>query len=73
MPREKGKKNAAASERSELLIIWHLTDQGMMDPELLYKPPFTDVAPTGPEQLFDEANVVRLFRKIQAINETAVA
>jgi type I restriction enzyme R subunit len=45
----------------------------MMDPALLYEPPFTGVAPTGPEQLFDEAKVVRLFRKIHAINETAVA
>jgi len=55
------------------MIIEHLTDQGMMDPALLYEPPFTDIAPTGPERVFDEARVARLFSKIQAINDSAVA
>ena len=55
------------------MVIEHLTDQGVMDPALLYEPPFTDVAPTGPEQLFDEEQVTQLFTKIQAINESAVA
>ncbi len=43
------------------MIIEHLTDQGTMDPALLYEPPFTDIAPTGPERVFDEARVARLF------------
>jgi len=55
------------------MVIEHLTDQGMMEPSLLYEPPFTGIAPTGPEHLFDEAKVVRLFDKIKAINESAVA
>jgi type I restriction enzyme, R subunit len=55
------------------MVIEHLTDQGVMDPALLYEPPFTDVAPTGPERLFDEEKVTRLFTKIQAINDSAVA
>jgi type I restriction enzyme R subunit len=55
------------------MVIEHLTDQGVMDPALLYEPPFTDVAPTGPEKLFDEEKVTRLFTKIQAINDSAVA
>jgi type I site-specific restriction endonuclease len=55
------------------MVIEHLTDQGVMEPELLYEPPFTDVAPTGPEKLFDEEKVTRLFTKIQAINDSAVA
>lgn len=55
------------------MVIEHLTDQGTMDPELLYEPPFTGVAPTGPEHLFDEARVVRLVSKIREINESAVA
>lgn len=55
------------------MVIEHLTDQGVMDPALLYEPPFTDLAPTGPDQLFDEQQVTQLFRKIRAINESAVA
>jgi type I restriction enzyme, R subunit len=55
------------------MIVEHLTDQGVMDPALLYEAPFIDVAPTGPENLFDEEKVARLFTKIQAINDSAVA
>jgi type I restriction enzyme R subunit len=55
------------------MVIEHLTDQGVMDPALLYEPPFRDVAPTGPEHLFDEEKVTRLFTKILAINDSAVA
>jgi type I restriction enzyme R subunit len=55
------------------MIIEHLTDQGVMDPALLYEPPFTDIAPTGPDQVFDEEKVTRLFTKIRAINDSAVA
>ena len=55
------------------MVIEHLTDQGVMDPALLYEPPFTDIAPTGPEKLFDEEKVSRLFTRIQAINDSAVA
>jgi type I restriction enzyme R subunit len=55
------------------MVIEHLTDQGVMDPALLYEPPFTDIAPTGPEKLFNEEKVARLFTKIQSINDSAVA
>ena len=43
------------------MIIEHLTDRGVMDPKLLYQSPFTDIAPTGPDQVFDEERVARLF------------
>jgi type I restriction enzyme R subunit len=55
------------------MVIEHLTDQGVIDPALLYEAPFTDIAPTGPDQLFDPEKVTRLFTKIQAINDSAVA
>jgi type I restriction enzyme, R subunit len=45
----------------------------MLDPALLYEPSFTDIAPTGPDRLFDEEKVTRLFTKIKAINESAAA
>ena len=53
------------------MVVEHLTDQGMMDPGLLYAPPFTDVAPTGPEQVFDDARVTRLFTRIETLNRSA--
>jgi type I restriction enzyme R subunit len=55
------------------MVVEHLTDQGIMDPGLLYEHPFIDVAPTGPEKLFDEEKVTRLFTKIRALNDSAVA
>jgi type I restriction enzyme R subunit len=55
------------------MVIEHLTDQGVIDPALLYEPPFTDIASTGPDQLFGEEPVTRLFSKIEAINASAVA
>jgi type I restriction enzyme R subunit len=55
------------------MVIEHLTDQGVMDPALLYEHPFVDVAPTGPEKLFDEEKVTRLFTKIRDLNDSAVA
>lgn len=67
-----GTATAAQIEFIEM-VIEHLTDQGMMDPSLLYEPPFTAIAPTGPEHLFDEAKVVRLVSTIREINDSAVA
>jgi type I restriction enzyme, R subunit len=50
------------------MAIEQLTDQGMMDLSLLYEPPFTGVALTGPEHLFDAANFVRLVSRIREVN-----
>lgn len=55
------------------MVIEHLTDQGAMDPGLLYEPPFIDIAPTGPEQVFDEASVARLVSVIRQLNDSAAA
>ncbi|GAB1715040.1 MAG: restriction endonuclease subunit R [Nitrobacter sp.] len=55
------------------MVVEHLTDQGIMDPALLYEPPFTDVAPTGPDDLFGDERVTKLFAKIETLNESAVA
>jgi type I restriction enzyme, R subunit len=55
------------------MLVEHLTDQGIMDPALLYEPPFTDVAPTGPDDLFGDDRVATLFSKIEMLNESAVA
>jgi type I restriction enzyme R subunit len=67
--------SAATAAQIEFInmVIEHLTDQGVIDPGLLYEPPFTDVAPTGPDHLFGEERVTRLFSTIEAINASAVA
>jgi type I restriction enzyme R subunit len=53
------------------LVIDNLTANGVMDPRLLYEPPFTEVAPQGPEELFEEAEVKRLVSLIAAVGENA--
>jgi type I restriction enzyme R subunit len=55
------------------MVIEHLTDQGVMEPAVLYEPPFTDIAPTGPDQVFDAEKVTRLVTTIRAINDSAAA
>ena len=55
------------------LVVDHLTERGTMDAALLYESPFTDVAPQGPDQIFDAPRIDRLFKVIKQINDTAVA
>jgi type I restriction enzyme R subunit len=55
------------------MVVEHLTARGVMEPSLLYESPFTDIAPQGPEQVFDESIVTQLFRTIEQLNEAAVA
>ena len=38
-------------------ILDELTSRGVIDPARLYEPPFSDLAPSGPEGLFLEATV----------------
>ena len=55
------------------LVIEHLTEKGTMDPSLLYESPFTDVAPSGPEQVFDLPVTRRLVAAIEELNVSATA
>jgi type I restriction enzyme, R subunit len=66
-----GSANARQIEFIDL-IIEHLTEKGAMDPRLLYESPFTDIAPSGPEQVFDLDLARRLVDVITTINESAV-
>ncbi|WP_137890932.1 DEAD/DEAH box helicase family protein [Ramlibacter sp. 2FC] len=55
------------------LIVTHLTEQGVMATALLYEPPFTDVAPRGPDGLFTPAQVTELLRVLDQIESMARA
>jgi type I restriction enzyme R subunit len=55
------------------MIIEQLTQRGTVDPGLLYAAPFTDVAPTGPNELFTPDQVTALIESLRGINSAAVA
>ncbi|MFM7229200.1 MAG: DEAD/DEAH box helicase family protein, partial [Cyanobacteriota bacterium] len=54
-------------------IIDELTSRGVMDPARLYDPPFSDLAPMGPEGLFTEAQVDSLYDLLVLITTMAAA
>ncbi|MDR6955543.1 type I restriction enzyme R subunit [Ancylobacter sp. 3268] len=66
--------NALTAQQIEFLemVIEHLTEKGVMEPALLYESPFTDLAPSGPEQVFTFDRAKRLVAVIKEINASAV-
>jgi len=53
------------------LVVEQLTQRGVVEPELLFTAPFTDVAPTGPVALFGDAKANELVAVLRRIRETA--
>ncbi len=64
---------ASTPEQIEFIemIVDHMTEKGVMDPQLLYESPFTDVAPSGPEQVFDLKRTDKLIAAINGFNQSA--
>jgi type I restriction enzyme R subunit len=54
-------------------ILDELTSRGVMDPARLYDPPFSDLAPTGPEGLFSEAEVDNICQLLDLSKTRAMA
>jgi len=55
------------------MIIERLTRQGVMDPGLLYEPPFTGLHFEGVEGLFGESDAGQIISTITLINDRAAA
>ena len=53
------------------LIIDELTSNGVLSAKRLYEPPYAGVAPEGPEDLFTEAELNRMFAAIKELTENA--
>ncbi len=68
-----GKALTASQIEFANLIVDHLTEHGIMKPELLYESPFTDVNPQGPEAIFTTAQIDELINVLNQVSERAVA
>ena len=54
-------------------IIDYLTQNGVMDPGLLYEPPFTDYTASGLDGLFEDHDANRIVSILSDIRAAAVA
>jgi type I restriction enzyme R subunit len=55
------------------MIVDYLTENGVMDPKVLYESPFTDKSPRGPEGVFSSTQVDQLVAVLSEIRERAAA
>ena len=54
-------------------IIYHLTRNGVIEKEMLFELPFTDINDMGVAGIFEEAEVLSLLRIVEVINNNSVA
>lgn len=54
------------------LIVDELTSNGSMEPSRLFESPYTDRAPTGPDQVFGEAHVDEIVEILRIIKRHAL-
>ena len=55
------------------MIIDYLTARGVMDPKLLYEPPFTDFDSKGVEGVFESSDVQRLVAILRDVERRTAA
>ncbi|WP_445166994.1 DEAD/DEAH box helicase family protein [Mycolicibacterium sp. Dal123E01] len=53
------------------LIVTELTANGFMEPVRLYESPYTDHAPTGPDNVFSEADVDNIVAILNTVRDNA--
>ena len=53
------------------MLIDYLTQNGVMDPKMLFEHPFTNLSPTGPTSLFKDDDAMKIVGIIRAINANA--
>jgi type I restriction enzyme, R subunit len=54
-------------------VIEHLAANGIVPPGRFYEPPFTDLAPTGPEALFTETEIDEMIAVLDRVRRNAGA
>jgi len=55
------------------MIIDYFVVEGIVEPEMLFSPPFTDISTSGIAGLFDDEMSLQIISVIRGINETTVA
>ncbi len=55
------------------LVINHLAERGVVEPEAFYESPYTDLNGSGIEGIFPNADVLRIVAAVREIKLTAVA
>ena len=55
--------------RALTLIINELTDRGVVEAKRVYEVPYVGVAPEGPEAIFVEADLDRIFATIDRLRD----
>jgi type I restriction enzyme, R subunit len=55
------------------LVVQELTLSGVVDASRFYDPPYTDIAPSGPEHLFTEGEVIELIGVLDQVRKTTAA
>jgi len=54
------------------LVVERLVEHGIAEPKNFYDPPFTDVAPQGPQGLFSDAELKRLQEVLDGVRNSAM-
>ncbi len=54
------------------LIVNHLTENGTMDPAMLYESPFVDITPLGPDSIFTSSQVDDLIAILTNVRNSAL-